>query len=105
MLNSTPVHSTERRDAEVGYVKMIDTLIGSKKGKKEDWGRYEELKKVHGVVDVSSGVVNLRVGHLRSRLYSESIIILASSETLNLLINRSDDLHYNSRYWVIWTNS
>ncbi|KAI9634676.1 uncharacterized protein MKK02DRAFT_16196 [Dioszegia hungarica] len=69
MLNSSPVKSAERRDAEMGYINMVDRLVAAGKGKKEDWARYDELKRIHGVDSAPAQVVDLKKSHLRSRLY------------------------------------
>lgn len=72
MLNSSPISTSERRDAEIRYIKIIDRLAASGKGKTEEWGRYEDLKRIHGTEETKDQVVDLRLGHLRSRLYSQS---------------------------------
>jgi len=67
-LNSTLISATERKDAELHYVKHVSKLV-AEGHKANDWGRYEALNEIHGGITESHGVKSTS---LRSKMISKS---------------------------------
>ena len=73
-LNLTTIKSDERRDAEMTYVKLVSQLLVSAQSSEDDWGRYAELKKLHGITDTARSVPANGASSLRAKMISASSV-------------------------------